>query len=578
MKNRNRYFFSLVSVIVAAVLVSPSMVLPAIQAMSGPVAVNETAGEPPVVTADLSKSVTQFELGNFLPFVNRPPFKGTPFTITELKQMGGKRITQVNGKDMVVSKKFNPNTKLPELVPIETYLAQLNAYESFVNKYGFTLRGGGGNLGKILYLNPKKPDGTKIGFKDERKQLLFDPTIYEHGDRMRDFKLNPADILARNRTASTTGSIQRAPTQVVTGDLRNQTNLFKTLMRREISLPKNSASHEPRVMTIDSPCPCAVCTKEEEKKGIIDSGTALNPIGSNPSPGSAPQQTTTKSMGFSCGAPGQCNAVSCLYEGYLSGQWTGISSCTNVANGNDWFDVGVCLDISSLSCGNSGTLNLRNGGSLSANMKIFGTSFSLMDVKAIGSYTDGKTNPEKSSNIFGQEVPGISYNQVIPGPGALFLIGPVPIAIRSKLTIGFELGNPTFQFPTKLNAKNCGASDYLNVGVGAKLDAGIDLTAAVDVYVASAGIDAKIVLAKDYAGIGIKTTVNPAKNEVVVEPGFQYDLKHLIGYVTLFAEVDLLLYTKRFEVEIFRLDSGLGTNGLVTEPLEVRKFNAVKLN
>jgi hypothetical protein len=577
MKNRSRCYFSLLFIVVAAVFVSSSMFSSNIQAMSDPLVDNETTGDPPVVTADLSKSVMQYGLGNFLPVANRPPAQNKPFTVAELKQMGGKRITQVNGKDMVISKKINPNTKVNELVPIETYLAQLNGYESFLNKYGFSLRGGGGNLGKILYLNPKQPDSMKAGFKDERKQVLFDPTIYERGGRMRDIKMNPADILARNKTAPTSGAIQKTPTQPVTGDIGNQAKLFKQALRRDITLPRNSAGQEPRVMTIDSPCPCATCTKEDDKTTSLGS-PRLNPIGGNPSSGSSPQQTTTKSAGFSCGAPGQCTAVSCLYDGYLSGQWTGISSCTNVANGNDWFDVGICLDISSLSCGNTGILNLRNGGSLSANMKIFGASFSLMDVKAIGSYADGKTNQEKSANIFGQELSGISYNQVIPGPGAVFPIGPVPITVTSKLNIGFSLGNPTFQFPAKLNGKNCSVSDYLNVGVGANLEAGIDLTAAVDAYVASAGIDAKIILAKDYAGIGIKTTVNPAKNEVMVEPGFQYDLKHLVGYVTLFAEVDLLLYSKRFEVEIFRLDSGLGTNGLVTEPLDVKKFNAVKLN
>lgn len=574
MKNRNRCFFSLFLVVVAAVFVSISMFSPKTLGMKDSAAPGETKPELAIAAADLSQSVMPFGANNLLPVAKRPPLPNKPFTIADLKQMSGNRITQVKGKDMVVSKKINSKTKVNELVPIETYLAQLNGYESFLNKYGFSLRGGGGNLGKILYLNPKKPRSVKPGLKDERKQVLLDPTIYERGDgRLRDKRMTPADILARIGTSPIIDDIQR-PTRPI-GDIRNESKLFRQTQQRLISLPENSAFPVLRAMKTESPCPCASCAKEEEK-GISQGGPKLVPIGGDAF-NSGPQQAIAKSEGIFCGAPGQCASVNCLYDGYLSGQWTGISSCTSVSNGNDWFDVGICLDISSMNCGNAGTLNLRNGGSLTANIKIFGQSFSLIDVKAIGSYSDGKTNQEQSASILGEELSGISYNQVIPGPGATFPIGPVPITVSSKLNIGFSLGNPSFQFPTKLNAKNCAASDFLNVGVGANLDAGIDLTAAVDAFVASAGINANIILAKDYAGIGIKTTVNPAKNEVMVEPGFQYNLKHLVGFVTLFVEVDLLAYTKRFEVEIFRLDSGLGTNGLIIEPLAAKKFNAVKL-
>lgn len=571
MKNRNRYFPPLLFVVVATVFVSSSMFSPKIKGMNDPVAFSETKTEPIAAAVDLSDSVMQYGSANILPVdKKRAAIPNKPFTIAELKKMGGKRIVQLIGKDLVINNKVNPRTGRIERVPIEQYLSQLNGYESFLNKYGYTLRSGGGNLGKILYLNPKKPEAIKPGLKDERKQVLFDPTIYERGGKLRDKRMTPADILALSKTAPF-----QNPTQPV-GDFRNEAKLFKQTQQRLIPLPRNSAAQELRLMNITSPCPCATCTKEEEK-GIGLGNPKVVPIGGVASP-SGSQQTITKTSGFSCGAPGECSTVNCLYEGYLSGQWTGISSCTNVSNGNDWFDVGVCLDISSMNCGNAGTLNFRNGGSLSANMKIFGQSFSLIDVKAIGSYSDGKANQEQRASIFGEELSGISYKQVIPGPGATFPIGPVPITVSSKLNIGFSLGNPTFQFPTKLNTKNCSVSDSLNVGVGANLDASIDLTAAVDAFVASAGINANIILAKDYAGIGIKTTVNPAKNEVMVEPGFQYNLKHLAGFVTMFVEVDLLAYTERFEVEIFRLDSGLGTNGLVTEPLDVKKFNAVKLN
>ena len=56
----------------------------------------------------------------------------------------------------------------------------------------------------------------------------------------------------------------------------------------------------------------------------------------------------------------------------------------------------------------------------------------------------------------------------------------------------------------------------------------------------------------------------------------KYRLDHLHGHIYLFVEVDLLVTTKRWEIEILNLDSGLGTHGLTeTAPFTTETYRAV---
>jgi hypothetical protein len=184
--------------------------------------------------------------------------------------------------------------------------------------------------------------------------------------------------------------------------------------------------------------------------------------------------------------------------------------------------------------------------------------------------------PESEFKFLGETVNPIQFVQDIPGPQAIFPIGPVPVTITSALHFEFSAGKPDFTFPGKLNPSNCNVSDTLNVGVGLHLNSYIKLNAFVDAFVARVGVEGQLILADDYLGVGVQSIITPAKNEVLVKPGLQYRLKHLAGKLFLYAEIDVLVYSKRFEVQIFDFDSGLGTNGeTVTEPFTQKSFGAI---
>ena len=68
---------------------------------------------------------------------------------------------------------------------------------------------------------------------------------------------------------------------------------------------------------------------------------------------------------------------------------------------------------------------------------------------------------------------------------------------------------------------------------------------------ASAGVEAKLDLVDVNFTSKLFTTVNPNINEVKVNPSLDFDGKMLKGHIDLFVEVDVLLYSKKWSVELF---------------------------
>lgn len=91
---------------------------------------------------------------------DRPLLTSPPFTVEQIKAIAGARLSKVGNQFFIINKKRRA-------VAIEQYVAQLNQYEIFLNKYGLTLRDGplaapaakpgpvNSNLGTILKLKPK---------------------------------------------------------------------------------------------------------------------------------------------------------------------------------------------------------------------------------------------------------------------------------------------------------------------------------------------------------------------------------------------------------------------------------------
>src|SRR5262249_12265943 len=125
---------------------------------------------------------------------------------------------------------------------------------------------------------------------------------------------------------------------------------IKSTAPREILLPNGFAGSGTRVLKTESMCPCITCGSPSPATG---GGSGLNPICLSPKCPSAdglscvscggtamPNIKGSSSLGSFCGEKNPaCKSSKCLYDGYLAGQWTGLSKCISATDGNDWFDA-----------------------------------------------------------------------------------------------------------------------------------------------------------------------------------------------------------------------------------------------
>ncbi len=124
MKNLRLNKISILLTIIAMLSVSVSPALPISQPVSAGAA-------PPPKSVVLGGKATLLPT-DFAPAQIRAPLNSPPFTIAEMKAAARARIRSDGRRDFILDKRNR-------LVPLEGFVAQLNQYESFVNKPGYTL-------------------------------------------------------------------------------------------------------------------------------------------------------------------------------------------------------------------------------------------------------------------------------------------------------------------------------------------------------------------------------------------------------------------------------------------------------
>lgn len=509
---------------------------------------------PPPGLPDLSKLNQKIPASELVPMENNEPITNRkPFTAAELKQKCGpgkscaQRVIEVEGKTNVLSK--------GKRVPIEEYVKQLNQFEAYLNKLGYSLRTGPANLGQIVTLRPRIT--MPSDFQPMRPKLeMFDPATFDP-DRpikmRRDFERNPAMKLSPANS-------QR---------LQAGENYLRGVMSRprapsRFRLPGDSSFGAPRLIKSDLACPCIQCS--EPPAPIRLGEPCLVPVDGPPPPcaggdGGAPGKPSAPSKGVqSCGVvPKSCRA-GCLYDGRLSDSWGGINQHYG-ANEGGWFGGDFDLFLGSSNCGMNGALNLVNGAQVTQNLYILGFAIPVIEAN-ISTEWNGTFNPHADLKFFGVDYdPTLSFEKTIPGPSATIPIPPVPfpLVISSDFTLKLQ-SSPTHQNP-ELEVFNCNKSGTLSAGYGVNVYAGVRLDAAIDAFVARAGLTTTLVLVDDTFGLSMSSKIMPAQNVIEVAPSLNYRMLHLKGSLFFFVEVDYLFGSKRWDVLLFDYSDGIGTDG-----------------
>ena len=243
----------------------------------------------------------------------------------------------------------------------------------------------------------------------------------------------------------------------------------------------------------------------------------------------------------------------------MHAKWAAIASCSTSDSASDWFSVALCSEMTFIGDQVDSNLYLNNSGQSHFGFKLFGKRFDLVDANAYSEYKDGQlgSSTKVSVPLLGEfaelGAAGFDGKYDMP-PVTIPLAGIVNLKITGggAFSMGFDKNSAPFIPP----AGNCDGNEkgLLGLDLASHAKADLHLTAALDALVLSAGIKGVLVLADDSSRITMEDIIKVKGNEIVVTPSFFYKVQHMAGHVYVVLTVDLLVYSKTFELEIFSYD------------------------
>lgn len=468
--------------------------------------------------------------------VSHIPFKVSELTAlvpaAHISIIGGAPHVQLKGK----------------MVSLATYVAELNSWEHFLNKLGYSLRDGPlararrphdvaitradmrhrEQLGVILQLRPKKEKPSHhVDINKPTKRPFIEPVedpLHRLGNPPRAGRVfTPDQLLLRSNGPLAGGRLNRAA----------------------LRLPDSVATDLARLM---SPQPGPPCTP------FPGTGTGLNPCcehddENNKPPGSE----SSTSAGQTCGTKSEGDPA-CLFhpQGVMDAKWDAIASCEKANSGKSgWFNASICMEMGFVGKQKNAAMLLRNAGTSHFDIRLFGVGFSLLEASAFSQYDGEHTSDVKVRvPLTGETLGSEGFLATYDSPPITIPVGPVSIVITGggKAQLGFDQLDTPFTAPPT----NCSAgTGVLGLGLTQRAYADLHLTAALDAWVAQAGIKGVLTIADDTYTLRMTDTIDPGNNSVTVQPEFTYDIRHLAGNIYLFVTINTLVYSKTFEVEIF---------------------------
>ena len=256
--------------------------------------------------------------------------------------------------------------------------------------------------------------------------------------------------------------------------------------------------------------------------------------------------------------------ISCLYDGTLNHpdypQIGGSSMGGDVGLFGAHLQIGA--DASSETCFGGSKQDFYDWVGANFDLTVFGADLSVLDFSDDACGPTGCSGAAGAKYTFlGEDFSGkLSFDNTVDGPGGIVMIGPVPLHIGTRFHYSFGVTPAASGIawsapstPHVLGSACPAAGSVLaQLPIRAEADAGFE--AALDLLIVSAGVDAQIQFIDAHFSADMETDVNPPANEVAFRPGLDLNTKMLGGWLDAFVEVDLLLYSKRWTLEIFRYD------------------------
>jgi hypothetical protein len=513
------------------------------------------------------------------------PLPVTPFTVEEViawAREAGRYIPPA-GKNEVG--RVQTENKGP-VSPI-VYARQLNHIENFLAQYGYSLRDptfkdrdGVDTLGRVARLRPRNTPCTTL-YVPSLKPVPPDWHIREQTRREIQWRANPIIRTWKTRRAYEPVRISThldRPSESLTRwwtsegtdwfaiDWRNaQRNrrdtsrvgpmIASATMRRMLDPIVADVRGATQVhFTAPGGVGVTMPMSDDCGSGIIRVPLCEPEDRDNPlckrSPGGVNDTETGGKMNVST-----CSTkTGCLRKGdFLLGMspW---KSCIGQNGGfNGWFGAESCITIKSENEGHNGDFSLSDAVELSSGLTIFTFPLTLVEAQLVSTYTPTggpSAPPAQLGGLLSTLGQSTTCCDPIEGPGATLPIGPLMLAISSRLLIHID--------PAELNgtARNppsgCpqGVEQILGIEGKATASSAAEFDAALTAYVAKAGISGQIEFTNDTLEGRIVTEADMGGNLLRVIPAMSYDMRRLDGSVSVFVEVDFFIRKERWSIEL----------------------------
>lgn len=264
-----------------------------------------------------------------------------------------------------------------------------------------------------------------------------------------------------------------------------------------------------------------------------------------------------------------------FFEGKLGYDRTSIKDCVLDVGSNSMFGAQFCLVYNTRNSYDATPgFKIHNDAGLKTDVSLFGYTFDLVSGSANIDWNQ-PVAPNVSLPVQ-QPVTSTTLEQTdetqhYEGPGATFPVGPIPLTVRTFADANLSVGKSISAFEPPPLVANVTGTGKIGMAVGAGTDVSLGMDAAIDAVVLSAGISGKMSLLNNTVKGGITSFINPKINELTVEKAYTFEATTMKGSISAFVEVDLLVYSERYSVDIINFPGKTKT----FEP-EVSKWGPAK--
>lgn len=536
------------------------------------------------------------------PLARPKPLASPPFSASEVVKMAkqAKRFLPRRpgqaGPDRIASGDGRPPIPVPE------YVAELNQIEGFLNQFGASLREAGTllphrgrTLGTVARLRrrsaacPPTPD-------DELKPVPPDWTVFARVDD----PLRPNPLVRRLFERGQVFRVERE-------QVRARPDLLETLRWRDAARPqwlsrRHVRAAPPRtapgaggfrLARFDARAPFALDLSSVRLAADrlrfdsrvlpgfsietkVMSCPALNPVCPGGEPG------CEKSAGAESETGGgwtktKGKKTTCLAKGDFVLDLLPWNACVNQSAGfGGWFGAESCITLRSANAGDDGAFTFSSSLGMESGLTVFGVSIPLVEVSAAARF-DSKTGPQAAPPTIGGLVPGLGAGSKccddIPGPSAVIpLASGLSLVISSALHIAIDPAQVTTLAqapPSGCGAVSTGLAPLLGLNGKATAKSSATLEAALSAYVAKTGVVGELVFTDDVLEGRLDTLIDVPGNLLRVHPAMTYRMKRLAGRLLAFVEVDLLVVSKRWDIELADWDGYETARTLAKDPADV---------